>query len=410
MKYMKKSLVFFLIFIFMINITSCNKAKDSNKEKQLNVYVDLRDKESSNIIKLIAEEYKKANPKIKVNINNNIGGKIENDVSKNTDMDIIFTSRSNMLKLSRKGLLSDMGSFYDKNKFSERYYTVLNAYGRFNDKYYGIGLIPYTIEILCNESSFNKLNLKTPSNMNDVKTTLKKFSDMSIRVPVALTEDLDINNGLASIIINNKVSMRKLESKYDSGIDSYKSLNEMQQAFDNISEVIKKNSINKNTFEIGNESSINKFEKGDIPLIIISSYYCKNLKNENIKVVGEYINDPSSKINVPVICNCVLCVPVNSKNGEEINGFINFMMNDSLQKKLSEEGFVTGNKKVNSSIKKGVKAAVEKHLEGSTEDSVMYVYNIPEKIGTSISSKIDEMLTGKFSGKEWQEIVNDVYK
>lgn len=406
MKYIKKSLIFFLIFIFIINITSCTKSKDLNKEKQLNIYVDLKDKESSNIIKLITEEYKKANPKVKVNINNNIGGKIEEDIVNNEDMDIIITSRNNMIKLSRKGLLNDMGSFYEKNKFSERYYTVVNAYGRFNDKYYGIALIPYTIEALYNKNFFNKLNLKIPSNLDDLKVTLKKLNDMSIKVPVTLTEDLDINSGLSSLIINNKVSMRKLESKYDSGADSYKSLIEMQQAFDSISELIKTNVVNKNTFEIGNESSIDKFEKGDIPLIISSSYYFKNLKSSDIEIVKEDSN--SSKINVPVICNSIICIPVNSKNGEEVNNFIKSLLDDNLQKKLEKEGLVTGNKKVNESLKEKIKISTAKHLKDSTEDSVLFIYNMPEKIKDKISSKIDEMLTGKINGKEWQEIIKDM--
>ncbi len=410
MIYRKKGVILFLILMFMINIVACNKAKDSDKEKQLNIYIDLKDKESSNILKLLIEEFKKANPKIKVNSNNIIGGKIEDDIGKNIGADVIFTSRNNIFKLSRKGLLNDIGNFYDENKLNDKYYTVVNAYGRFDDKYYGITLIPYTIEILCNQDSFKKLNLKVPSNEEEFESTLKKLNDVSMRIPVILTEDLDINSSLASIIINNKVSMRKLESKYDSGAEAYKTINEMQQAFDNLSAVIKKSNINKNTFEIGNESSINKFVKGDIPLIVTSSYYCNDFKGENIKVIGGSTKDTYSKINMPVISNCLLCTPVNSKNNEETSSFMKFMISDDFQKKLVESGFVTGNKKVNSSIKGGAKSIISKHLEWSTENSIIYIYNIPERIKANISSKIDEMLSGKLSGKEWQEIVNDAYR
>ncbi|NMM63212.1 carbohydrate ABC transporter substrate-binding protein [Clostridium sp. P21] len=389
---------------------ACNKSKDLEKEKQLNVYVDLKDKESSSILKSAIEEYKKDNAKVKVSVNNVIGGKIEDDIAKNVNADVIVTSRSNMIKLSRKGLLSDIGNFYDENKFSDRYYTVVNAYGRFNDKYYGIGLIPYTMEVLYNEDSFKKLNLKVPSNMDELKIILKSLNDMSIRVPVIITESLDINSALASMIINNKVSMGKLESKYDSGAEFYKSLNEMQQAFNDISTFVKKNNINKNTFEIGNDSSINKFVKGDIPLIISSSYYFKDFKSENIKVVDNSLNGGSSKINVPVICNSIICVPVNSKNSEETNSFIKFIVSDNFQKKLVGEGLVSGNKKVNSSIKSGVKSAVVKHLQESTENNIIFVENIPERLKSAISSKMDEMLSGKQSTKMWEDIVNEAYR
>lgn len=407
----RKMIIIFLLTVLIINISGCsNTKKETSKEKQLNIYLDIKDKESLNIIKSVTEEYKKANPKVKISLNNAIGGKIEEDVSKGSEADIVITSRNNMLKLSRKGLLSDMDNYYDENKINERYYNVVKAYGRYEDKYYGIDLIPYTMEILYNKSAFDKLNLKPPVDISDMRDVLKKLGEMSKRVPVVISEDLDINSGLFSIIVNNRVNMRKLESKYDSGANSYKSVTEMQQAFDILNDLIKSGSINKNTFEIGNESTVNKFEKGDVPLIICSSYYINNFKDENIKSIGENMSDASVKFNVPVISNSVICVPVNNKNGEEVGNFIKFVLNDDTQKKLTEQGFVTGNKKVNGDKQKGIKGVVIQHLSSSTEDSVAYVYNIPDKVKNNISSKIDEMLSGKQSKKEWEEVVDESYR
>lgn len=407
----KKIVIMFLLTALIINISGCgSSSNETSKEKQLNIYVDVKDKESLNIIKYVTEEYKKANSKAKINLNNAIGEKIEEDISKGNEADIVITSRNNMLKLSRKGLLSDMGNYYDENKINDRYYNVVKAYGRYEDKYYGIDLIPYTMEILYNKSAFDKLGLKTPATISDLKDTLKKLGEASKRVPVVIPEDLDINSGLFSIIVNNRVNMRKLESKYDSGANSYKTITEMQQAFDVLNDLIKYGSITKNTFEIGNESTVNKFEKGDIPIIICSSYYANNFKDDNIKAIGENMNDSSVKFNVPVISNSILCVAVNNKNGEEVGNFIKFVLNDDTQKKLKEKGFVTGNKKVNGDKEKGIKGIVIQHLSTSTEDSVAYIYNIPSKLKNSISSKIDEMLSGKETKKEWQEVVDETYK
>lgn len=407
----RKILILFLSVVLTTNISACSTTKkETSKEKQLNIYVDIKDKESLDIIKSVTEEYKKANPKVKVATNNAIGGKIEEDVSKGSEADIVITSRNNMLKLSRKGLLSDMSNYYEENKLGDRYYTVVKAYGRHEDKYYGVDLIPYTMEILYNKSAFDKLNLKPPAAISDLRDVLKKLGEISKRVPVAIPEDLDINSGLFSIIVNNRVSMRKLESKYDSGANSYKTITEMQQAFDTLNDLIKSGSISKNTFEIGNESTINKFEKGDVPLIICSSYYANNFKDDNIKSIGENMSDSSVKLNVPVISNSIICVPVNHKNGEDVGNFIKFVLSDDTQKKLAEQGVITGNKKVNSDKQKGVKGTIIQHLSSSTEDSVAYVYNIPEKLKNNISSKIDEMLSGKQTKKEWEEVVEESYK
>lgn len=410
MLYKKRFLIIFLVIILNLNVTSCSLKKDTPKERQLNIYVDIKDKESLNILKLITEEYKKSNPKVKLSVNNAIGGKIEEDISKGSEQDIVITSRNNMIKLSRKGLLNDLGNYYDENKISEKYYRVISDYGRFGDKYYGMPLIPYTIEVLYNKSAFSKLNLKTPSTINDLKEVLKKLNDTAARIPVVLSDDLDINSGLASIIINNKVSMRKLESIFDSGTSAYKSLKEMQQSLDTIFSLVSGGNINKNSFEIGNESSAEKFSKGDIPLIICSSYYASHFKDSNIMVAADSTNDPSTKMNIPIICNAIICTPINSKNGEEVGNFIKYLIGEEINKKLVEQGFITGNKKANSSIVGGVRASIVKHLENSTEDSMIYVYNIPDKLKSSISSKIDQILSGKHTGKEWEEAVDDAYK
>ncbi|MBC2579810.1 carbohydrate ABC transporter substrate-binding protein [Clostridium sp. DJ247] len=384
--------------------------KEAAKGKQLNIYMDLKDKESTSIIKFITDEYKKDNPESKINITNALGGNIEEDIGKSNENDIIITSRNNMLKLSRKGFLSDMGNYYEDTKINDKYYRIISAYGRVEDKYYGMALIPYTIEILYNKNALDKLNVKIPSSMNDLKDVLKKINVSSSSIPVLLTEDLDVNIGLSSYIFVNRVSMRKLESKYDSGADAYKSLKEMQQAFDTIGDWIKGAGINKNTFEIGNETSINKFVKGDIPLIVCSSYYANSLKGDNLKIIEENVDNPALRINVPIICNAIICTHINDKNGEEVSNFIKYIFGEELQKKLVKKGFISGNKKANSSINDKLKTSIVKHLENSTEDSVIFVYNMPERLKSSIASKLEQMINGKITKKEWEEAVDDAYK
>jgi ABC-type glycerol-3-phosphate transport system substrate-binding protein len=406
----KKILLFLFVVVLIIGVIGCNAKQESLKERQLNIYVDIRDKESMNIIKFVLEEYKKANSKVRVNVNNAMGQKIEEDISNGNEADIVFTSRNNMLKLSRKGLLSDLDNYYDENKINDRYYTVVKAYGRFEDKYYGIALMPYTMEVLYNKDVVDKLGLKEPSSIIDLKDTLKKLDEMSKRVPVVITDDLDINSGLFSIIVNNKVSMRNLENKYDSGADSYKTVTEMQKAFDVLGDLIRSGSVNKNTFEMGNESTVEKFLKGDVPLIICTSYYAKNFRDENIKTISEDTNDASIKFNIPVISTSIICVPVNHKNGEDVGDFIKFALSDAMQKKLAGQGYITGNKMINGTKQQGIRGSIIQHLSSSTENSVVYVYNIPEKLKNNISSKIDEMLSGKQSKKEWEEIVDETYK
>lgn len=409
MNYMKKLLVFFLCIIFLVSAGGCSKSKASKDEQQFSLYIDTKDKASQNTLKFIIDEYKKKNPKVKILASNVIGDKIENQISKSSDIDLVCVSRNDMIKIIQKGLLSDMGSFYGENKINDKYYTAVNAYGRFKDKYYGIPIMPYTIEILYNKSSFSSLNLKPPSNINDMKEVLKKLNQASIRVPVVLGEDMDINSTALSIIVNNNISMRRLENSYDN-MESYKNLTEMKSAFSSIQDLIKEGVINKNTFEIGNENSIKKFSNGDIPVIITSSYYIKDLiNNKNISMV-EYVNNSSSRVNVPVICNSILCMSINTKNNEEAAKFMKFASSDELSKTLASKGYITGNKKADKVFKDNINKSIINQLSESTEDNVLYIYNVPEKLKNSISSQLEQVLSGKTSADLWDEIIKDAYK
>lgn len=402
-----KTITFLLMIILLFNLSACGKNTETlKKNRQINVYVGVKDKESLNIIKFLTDEYKKKNPKVKVNINNAIGEKVDENVSESSDIDIVIASRNDMLKLVRKGLLADMGNTYEQNKLTDKYYTSVKSYGRFNDRYYGIAVMPYTIEILCNKSAFDKLGLKIPNNIDEFNASLKTMNSTSMRVPVVLNEGMDINNTLFSIISSNTITMKKLENIYDSGPSAYKKLTEVQKSFDLLNDLVKNGSINKDTFEIGNESSLKKFDKGDIPVIIASSYYVNNLKSKNIKCFEYYSPNSKSQLKVPIMADAIMSVLISSKNTEETNEFIKFAFGKDAQKKLSDKGFVTGFKSSDIS-KDGIKKCVITHLENSTEDNIAFIYNVPESFKNNISSKVDSILSGKYTKNEWNEVVDE---
>ncbi len=58
-----------------------------------------------------------------------------------------------------------METSYEKNNITKDYYNVFNSYGRFKDKYYGLPIIPYTIEVLYNTEALNKLKIEEPKNI-----------------------------------------------------------------------------------------------------------------------------------------------------------------------------------------------------------------------------------------------------
>ncbi|HID0787935.1 TPA: ABC transporter substrate-binding protein, partial [Clostridium botulinum] len=384
-----------------------------NNNKELNMYIDIKDENSLNILKIIMEEYKKSNEDVKININNALGSNVEEELKKEKSPDLIFVSRNEMIKLSQKGLLNNMETSYEKNNITKDYYNVFNSYGRFKDKYYGLPIIPYTIEVLYNTDALKKLNIEEPKNINDIKNVMKQLKTSSTKVPVMLPNDLDINSIIFSIISNNTTNSMELENIYDKGKKEYQTLKNMQEPFNIINNMVKDNILDKNSFETGKEVTLEKFNNGDIPIIISTSYYNNQIKSPNIKSVKQLYNVDKLNNTEPVIINSIMCLPLKAKNSEETNNFIDFTFSEKTQKYLLKKGFITGNKKINKEkegdLTKLNKTTVEK-LNNLNENSILVLYNLPNTFKSSISSSIDKILNNEYTGKEWNKIVEDNLK
>lgn len=408
----KRIICLILILILPITFVSCKKENKTNN-KELNMYIDIKDENSLNILKIIMEEYKKSNEDVKININNALGSNVEEELKKDKSPDLIFVSRNEMMKLSQKGLLDNMETSYEKNNITKDYYNVFNSYGRFKDKYYGLPIIPYTIEVLYNTEALNKLKIEEPKNINDIKNVMKKLKTSSTKVPVMLTNDLDINSVIFSIISNNITNSMELENIYNKEKKEYQNLKNMQEPFNIINNMVKDNTLDENSFEEGKEVTLEKFNNGDIPIIISTSYYNSQIKNPNIKSVKQLYNVDKLNNTEPVIINSIMCLPLKAKNSEEANNFIDFTFSEKTQKYLLKKGFVTGNKKINKEkegeLTKLNKTTVEK-LSNLNENSILILYNLPNSFKSSISASIDKILNNEYTGKEWNKIVEDNLK
>lgn len=407
--YGNKITAFFMIFILLFSISGCRMKKTASKEKSLTLYVDVNDKHSLNILNLILDDYKKKNQDVKITVNGPVGNGIVNEITQKKDTDIVITSRNNMIELAKKGYLSELGDYYEKNNISDRYYNVISSYGRYSDKYFGIPLTAFSIEVLYNSDILKIDPNAVPLTLKDLKNVLKNMNSSSIRIPVVLTEDLDINNALAAFVASNSISLHTLGNIYDGGAIAYKSYKEMQNIFDTLSALVKEGVVNRNTFQLGSENSVTRFANGEIPLLVCISYYANNFKSTSIKAVSDYTLDSGAKGNIPIICNCIMCIPLGGKNKEQIESFTKYILSDNVQKLLSINGIIPADKKVNESLK-GVPGVASWHLMNSGDNSIVYIYNVPLKFKEALYTKIETVLSGKDTKKEWEEIIEEIYK
>lgn len=399
------------IMIAPILFCGCSKKSESGDQKQLNVYLDVKDKASMNVLKMIIEDFQKKKPGMKVNLNTVMSSSMEEDITKSdSNIDVIFTNRNKMIELSKKGLLAELGPYYSKEKILEKYFNITGIYGRYNDKHYGMAILPGSIEMLYNEKSLKELGINKLESSEDLKNAMKILNSKSIKVPVVVGEDAGVVETVSSMIVNNSVEGTKLESSYDSGYQAYSKVSGMQEAFDAIHKLAAEGVVNSNTFEMGNERNIQMFGAGNTPIIIISSIYMKDFKDvKNVKSFEYLQGSKMGHDNVPVIDNCLLCTPSNMKNGDAASEFVKYVFSDEMQNKLNNNGYVTCNKKINGKITDKTTLSIIRHLEIANEGSVVYARNIPNKLNLAITNRIEKIIRGNHTGKEWQEILKEVY-
>ncbi len=414
-KSLKKLCSLIMALVIMFSISACKpeeaEKQKSEMQKKLNVFLDTTDAHSSNVIKFLMDDFKKNNPDVEIKLNDVLGGKsdIIETINLGTEIDVIFTDRNTLIELTKKGVLNDLGNVFEKEAISDRYYDIMTSYGRVGDKYYGIGVVPYSIELLYNKEHLEKLKIPSPSNLDQWLNVVSLTSAKGVKTPVVLTEDLDANAFLFSLIASKAINLHELEESYDSGEEAYKKLKGAQEMFDQFSSLIKSKGITKNSFELGNEQSVINFTNADTPLLVTLSYYNSKLNGNNIGIIADYDNNSNYGSNVPVIINSLVCMPVNAKNSDNANAFIKYIYSDEVQARIVQKGIISGNKIANNKVS-GIGKIMVQHIHKANDNNILILYNLPDKIKNNVLIAMRRILDGVYTSKEWEEILKESYK
>jgi|GEM_PF-761957 len=407
---LKKLCSVFIIIIMVFGFCACKSDKKED-QKKLNIFLDTTDESSSEVIKFLIDDFKKNNPDVEIKLNDVLGDKsdIIEAINLGTEVDMIFTNRNTLIELSKKGVLNDLQDTYDENTISDRYYDIIGSYGRVGDKYYGIGVVPYSIELLYNKTNLKKLNISNPNNLKQWLSVLTQINKKGMKTPVVLTDNVDANGYLFSLIASKYINIHEIEDKYDSGEQSYKKLKNVQEIFKEFNSITKDNGITNNSFELGNKQTVVNFDNGDAQLLVSISYYNSVLNTGNIGVIGDYDNNSNFGSNIPIMVNSLLSVPVNAKNTETVDAFIKYIYSDEVQARIVQKGIISGNKIANNKVSGNGKLMVE-HIYKANDNSMLILNNLPEKIKNNLLLTLKRILDGGYNSKEWEEILKKSYK
>ena len=403
------SVLMILVMVFSLSACKSDKKEKSEKPKKLNIFLDTTDSYSANVIKFLIDDFKKNNQDVEIKLNDILGNKsnIMETINTGTEIDVIFTNRNTLIELSKNGVLQDLQTVYEKQAFSDRLYEIMASYGRIGDKYYGIGVVPYSVELLYNKTNLEKLKIQSPADFEGWIDVLKQVNSKGIKTPVVITEDIDINGLMFSLVASKVINIQEFEENYDGGVEGYKKIKNGQKIFDEFNSLVKSKGITKNTFETGNQQSINNFINGDSPLLIGTSYFNTKLNGSDIGIIEDYNNSQYGS-SVPIIINSLVSIPLNAKNQDNATAFIKYILSDESQARIVEKGIISGNKNANNKVTGASKIMVQ-HMHKANNNSILVLYNLPEKVKNNILLAVKRILDGNYSSNEWEEVLKQSY-
>jgi len=401
--------IIIILSLQSIVIFGCTN-KSSKEMGNLNIYIDVKDSHSTELIKYMLDEFGSKNKNIKIEYVNKFLGS-NSDTKKGKDnlidslskgkVDMLITNRNNMIELTQKGLLADISLDYEKYDLNKNSYTVITNYSRYQDKYYGISLFPYVLEVLYNQKSLNELNVKVPKNISDLALVINKLHKGKIKIPYILSDDMDINSVIMSSVSNNKINTVTLEDNYGKDINKYNII-DFQHIFDQGNILYKAGIINSETLEKGGEESIDGLNRGSFPFLILPSYFNDRINSADVQMLDSN-SDIGIKLNL-IGVSTILTVPTNSKNVSEVKCLIKFISKD-FQTDLVKKATISDNKESNKKLI-GLNSVAEAELYNADINNMLLQYDLPLKLNSMLSMKISNILKGNYNGKEWMEIVN----
>ncbi|MBU3196132.1 ABC transporter substrate-binding protein [Clostridium algidicarnis] len=409
---MKRNNIYIIsIILLLISLSGCalNKKEKNNNDKDnndINIYVDTKDEGSIDMIQFAIDSYKNQKEGTTVNIKAPVNKKDINTYLKDTkEIDLVITNRNNILELSKQGLIADLNEFYKKNDINSRFYNIITSYGIKGDKYFALGLLPFTIQIIYNEKYFEDKGIEI--NNVALEELIKLTNDKNVKVPIIAPESIDALEIISVLLEDNLVDKKQLENIYEGNVEKYNNFKDIQTVLDELNKLTKEGYLTKDMLEVKDKDVLNYIDKGRYPMAIVASSYNNNEERLNTKVLGNYKLIGKKKTPV-VFMDALIAVANNCKDQEAVIEFMKFIYSDEFQMKISEKGFVTGNIKAmedNNLINSNLKS----DIISSNMSNIPYIYSLPPKIRNEVKSEIYNILRGNYSGNEWEEITRDSY-
>lgn len=413
---MKKKLTAMLLVIAVtaVMFSGCSK-EEKNKEqssgKSIKVSIMYGKEGQGEIYKEIADDFQKKNPDIKVKLVYDFSDsqKLKDAVSDKGDTDIIGIKRSNLIEFAKSGLLMDISAFIDENGLNSKLYGICSAYGKFNEKYYGIGDTPMSIEWFYNKDMLDRNKIAVPKTSDELVAACKKIKGKNISPVVTGALNGWTLTTLFGMITAQTTGAESLTSAYGAGTSGLSQVKGMDAAFKEYDKILKVMPLSSE--DINYRQSVDDFVKGKAAFLPTGSWTVKLIEQIKSKGFNYGILDPAIKFSsAPVTmysatANQVLAVSAKTKNKDNVYKFLKYFYSPEAQQKFADKGYTPALKEADRGSGQ-IQKIISSHLESTDTNSVMLLDNIEPGMLEKTTFVLKDMMEGRVKAEEaWPRVI-----
>lgn len=418
---MKKRLILMLALLsFVCILPSCgsngNNENKNNSKITITFATFFDEGSQADAYKDIIKKFEENNTNIVVELQPGSRGyddKIKGSLKDGKGPDIIGLQRSSMLQYIKQGDLKDLTEWFKSSGISGKYYGVSTGYGKFQDKYYGIGDLPYTTEWFYNTDLFKKAGINEPKTLDELNAACGRLARY-VQSPIVLGGNdpwsVDTFFGMISA---QTVSTKDISNAFYNGTkDGYAIMKGSDEAVNIISKLVKSKYI----YDVADYSytdSLDKFVNGKAAILPMGSWAAvkiddmkpKSFKYSIFESPVKFTDKPNSLYSA----TSVQVITVNNKtaHSDEVMKFIDYLFSDEAQKIFAARNGISSLKSANQDTEDPIKKIILKHLEQTDENSTMYLDNVSSGMGDTTGKVLKELINNSIKPSEtWGLIVD----
>lgn len=404
MRYRKRKRIYcaLLLIISLFNFISCSRNEEESHN--IKIYYNKNTVKEINVVEEIIKEYKKKVGK-EVTL---VGVEKEEDMIKfigeDKESNIVILDGYSFVDFANKDYLRDISYLYKDKKTREKFSLINNVYGRLLGSYYGIGFMPFSLDLVCNDKLLKSMGLDIKE--DNLFKAISILTSKGIKIPTYIKSEYTKELLLSAVVANDTIiydmNQEYVKGKLENDIYTIK---DGQKIFNVINDYYKQGILKESNFIEGGEELIEKFNKGEIPVVLTTTLSSDKFDSSiNATLINKQPIE-NKYVNAATGVDIIICATVGNHQENDVESFLRFLLQGGAMENLNKMKVVTGNKMGDSSLI-GVQGDMASSIQAIAELNRFYFNRISNKDILSISDEVKNVMEGKYDGKEWERVLN----